>query len=54
MPNEKTLGFDQGWDAAVAEVKEKVEQYIEAKHEGQPLDPWEEWLPRFLDLLAEQ
>jgi hypothetical protein len=52
MANQESVRFDRGWDAAVAEVKEKVEQYIEAKQEGQPLDPWEEWLPRFLELLA--
>lgn len=53
MANEETLRFDQGWNAAIAEVKEKVEQYIEAKQEGQPVDPWEEWLPRLLALLTE-
>jgi hypothetical protein len=49
----KLVSFDQGWLAAVAEVREKVEQYIEAKHEGKPVDPWEEWLPRLLALLAQ-
>lgn len=53
MSNQETLRFDQGWNAAIAEVKEKVERYIEAKQEAQPVDPWEEWLPRLLDLLAE-
>jgi hypothetical protein len=54
MTNEETLRFDQGWNAAIAEVKEKVMGYIAAKEEGQPVDPWEKWLPRLLDLLAER
>jgi hypothetical protein len=53
MANKEKLGFDQGWNAAIAEIKEKVEGYIEAKREGQPVDPWEEWLPRLLTMLAE-
>lgn len=53
MANEETSRFDQGWNAAIAEVKEKVERYIEAKQEGQAVDPWEEWIPRLLGLLAE-
>jgi hypothetical protein len=54
MANEEPLRFDQGWNAAIAEVKENVEGYIEAKQEGQPVDPWETWLPRLLDLLASE
>jgi hypothetical protein len=53
MTNENKLRFNQGWNAAIAEVKEKVEGYIEAKQEGQSVDPWEEWLPRLLRLLVE-
>lgn len=53
MANKEKLNFDQGWNAAIAEVKEKVEGYIEAKRGGQPVDPWEEWLPRLLRLMAE-
>jgi len=52
MANEETLRFDQGWNAAIAEVKERVKQYIAAEQEGQPVDPREEWLPRLLDSLA--
>lgn len=51
---EKTLRFDQGWNAAIARAKEKIEGYIAAQREGQPVDPWEEWLPRLLTLLAER
>lgn len=45
--------FDQGWDAAIAEVRKHVEQYVASKQAGNPVDPWEEWLPRLLDLLAQ-
>jgi hypothetical protein len=48
------VAFNAGWDEAIAEVAKKVEEYIEAKQEGQPVDPWEEWLPRLLRLWAER
>lgn len=46
------VAFNAGWNAAIAEVKEKVEGYIEAKQKRQPVDRWEEWLPRLLQFLA--
>jgi hypothetical protein len=45
--------FDSGRRAAIEEVSEAVVQYVACVKEGREVDPWEEWLPRFLDNLAE-
>jgi hypothetical protein len=44
--------FDEGWNAAIAEVKKEWDGYQQARAAGKQVDPIEEWLPRLLGLLA--
>jgi len=46
----KKEGFVVGWNEAVKEIAKAVADYKKAPA-GK--DPWEEWLPRLLDCLAE-
>jgi hypothetical protein len=40
--------FSAGWNEAAKEVAKSVDEYIEARKTNPNLDPWEEWLPRYL------
>lgn len=46
-----TASFVAGWDAAIQKVSDAVAEHIALQKSGQNPDPWEEWLPRFLELL---
>jgi hypothetical protein len=55
MASEKAVDrYDLGWDAAIGEVKKGFAGYIATRDSGAPVDPWEKWLPYFLELLMEE
>ena len=49
----KVREFDAGWNAAVEEVKEAVEGYMEHRRSGKRAASWDLWLPDYLDRLLE-
>ncbi len=45
-----SASFNAGWDAAIQEVSDFVARYIALQKSGDNPDPWEVWLPNFLEL----
>lgn len=46
-----SASFNAGRDAAIQEVSDFVAGYIALQKSGDNPDPWEVWLPHFLELL---
>jgi hypothetical protein len=52
--DEDETPFDEGWDAAIMEIGCEINLYRFDQDNGTKVDPWEEWVPRLLDKMAEQ
>jgi hypothetical protein len=48
-----STSFNAGWDAAIQEVSDAVAGHIALQQSGDDPDPWEVWLPNFLELVNE-
>jgi hypothetical protein len=44
-----STSFNAGWDTAIQEVRDAVAGYIALQKSGDDRDPWEVWLPNFLE-----
>ena len=47
-----SLSFNAGFDPAIQEVSDAVAGYIALQKSGDDADPWEVWLPNFLELVS--